>query len=370
MIPFIDITRFENGFLEEWEAHVSKISKNADFIGGEHVAVIEQSLSHRCEVKQTVTCANGTDAIQLALRALGVGEGDVVLVTNMSFWATFEAVVNVGANPATVDISIEDGGIDISAFEQAIDQLKPKAAVIAQLYGWGTSKLKELRDLSAQKGVLLIEDGAQSFGVKWCGSSIYSGALVSTTSFYPAKVLGAAGDAGALFTNDPDLAKKIRCLANHGRSTHYKHSDVGWNSRLDNLQAAYLELGIKHLDARLSSRRQSANFYRNQILKNAVTIMEPPVGYEENGYCNVMLIHDKRTKDLIETELKKQNIGFGNIYPRSISMQPAAQKYSKGHFGKNHAEKFSNQVINLPLFPYMKRSELERVTDTVNKLLK
>src|SRR5690606_22566672 len=171
----------------------------AQFIGGSEVATLESRLQAELQVAHAVSCANGTDAIQLALRAVGVGEGDVVLVPEVTFWATFEAVVNVGGRPVTVDADITDGGVDFAAFEQAIRETSPKAALVAHLYGWGSQRLLDLRALCRQHGVVLIEDGAQAFGALFNDEPIYKGADISTVSFYPAKVLGGAGDGGAVF---------------------------------------------------------------------------------------------------------------------------------------------------------------------------
>jgi len=344
------------------------MTANAQFIGGEEVSRLETQLKELLGVGFAVSCANGTDAIQLALRALGVGRGDTVLVPNVTFWATFEAVVNVGADPATLDADLSDGGIALQALEEAIDSLKPKAAIIAHLYGWGTAQLTEIRALCKTRGVLLVEDGAQCYGATFKGKSIYEGALISTTSFYPAKVLGAAGDGGAVFTDDPELADRVRRLSNHGRTTHYGYGLLGWNSRLDSLQAAFLNLSLAHIDQRIASRRQSAAFYQAHLPALGIELMAPPKEYEENGYCNVCLIRDQRLKSTMEARLKAEGIGFGNIYPGVMSRQPGAEGVSKGHFGSDAGEILCASVLNLPLFPYMQQVELERVLDVVRSV--
>lgn len=337
----------------------------AQFIGGNEVTTLEQRLQDYCSVNHAISCANGTDAIQLALRAVGVGAGDVVLVPNVTFWATFEAVVNVGARPATIDANLRDGGVSIEAMEQAIREIKPKAALVAHLYGWGTADLLAVRTLCADNGVVLIEDGAQSFGVQFDGRSIYADATISTTSFYPAKVLGAAGDGGAVFTNDAELATRVRQLSNHGRTAHYGHGYVGWNSRLDSLQAAFLNLSMDHIDARIASRREAVAFYHQHLPALGIEVMKAPDGYAENGYCNVCLIPDLERKAALEAGLKTASIGFGNIYPGAMSEQPGAAEFLAGHFGGQEAQRLCATVLNLPLFPYMTNDELGRVIDVV-----
>jgi UDP-2-acetamido-2-deoxy-ribo-hexuluronate aminotransferase len=344
------------------------MASNAQFIGGDEVTRLELRLTQWLGVTHAITCGNGTDALQLALRALGVGRGDTVLVPNVTFWATFEAVINVGADPATLDADLSDGGISLPALEDAINQLRPKAAIIAHLYGWGTARLTEIRTLCERHGVLLLEDGAQCFGATFKGQSIYKGALVSTTSFYPAKVLGAAGDGGAVFTDDPELADRVRRLSNHGRSSHYGYGLTGWNSRLDSLQAAFLNFSLDHVNERIASRRQSAALYQAHLPKLGIEVMMPPPEYEENGYCNVCLIHDQSVKSKLEARLKAEGIGFSNIYPGVMSRQSGANGLSKGHFGGTVGETLCESVLNLPLFPYMKPEELEQVLTVVSSV--
>lgn len=365
-VPFIDIARFEPGFKARWLSKVEAMTDGTQFVGGAEVAALESRLCDILNVGHAVGCANGTDALQLALRALGVGQGDIVVVPNATFWATFEAVVNVGATPVTVDVSLADGGVDFAAFEQALIRTEPKAAIIAHLYGWGSARLQELRDLSVKHAVPLVEDGAQCFGVVYRDEPIFAQALISTTSFYPAKVLGAAGDGGAVFTNDAALADRVRRLGNHGRTAHYGYGDVGWNSRLDGLQAAYLNISLDYLDTRIASRRESARLYREMLPVAGLSPMDVPADFVENGYCNLCLVPDAARKARIEAKLKERSIGFANIYPGIMSAQAGAGPYLKAHYGGRAAEQLCAQVLNLPLFPYMTPAEIDQVVAAVH----
>jgi UDP-2-acetamido-2-deoxy-ribo-hexuluronate aminotransferase len=241
--------------------------------------------------------------------------------------------------------------------------------MVAHLYGWGSARLLELRQLCRKAGVVLVEDGAQAFGVKYQGEPIFKGAHISTTSFYPAKVLGAAGDGGAVFTDNAELADTVRRLGNHGRTAHYGYGDVGWNSRLDSLQAAFLNLSLDHINARIASRREAVAFYLDRLPAIGIELMKAPVGYEENGYCNVCLVQDASIKTLLEARLKAEGIGFGNIYPSVMSSQPGAISYLQGHFGGHEGERLCSSVLNLPLFPYMAKEELERVVEVVGDVM-
>jgi UDP-2-acetamido-2-deoxy-ribo-hexuluronate aminotransferase len=367
-VPFIDLKRFEEGLLDCWNEKVSQLSATASFIGGAEVTQLEETLTVLTESKFAISCANGTDAIQLALRALDVGRDDMVLVPNMTFWATFEAVVNVGATPVTVDSALSDGGIDFEAFIEAVEKYRPKAAVIAHLYGWGSANLQKMREYCSVKNVLLVEDGAQCFGARYKKESIYKGALISTTSFYPAKVLGAAGDGGAVFTSDELLAQRVRQLANHGRTSHYGYGLVGWNSRLDSFQAAYLNLVIKFLPGRIQSRLEAVDYYKKHLAGLGIKQIDAPADYIENGYCNVGLIEDNALKEAVESALKAEQIGFGNIYPGAMSDQECSQRYMRAHVGGNQAQKICRSVINLPVFPYITIEELSSVVEVIRSV--
>ncbi|WP_181956481.1 DegT/DnrJ/EryC1/StrS family aminotransferase [Ramlibacter lithotrophicus] len=369
-VPFIDLKRYESGFLETLNATLAAMAANAQFIGGPEIPRLESRLSHFAGVSHAVTCANGTDALQLALRALDVGRGDTVLVPDVTFWATLEAVVNVGANPVTVDADIADGGVAFDALADGIVRFGPKAVIIAHLYGWGSSRLDDIRALCVEKKVALLEDGAQCFGAEYRGKPAYTGALISTTSFYPAKVLGGAGDGGAVFTDDAELAERVRRLGNHGRTAHYGYGDIGWNSRLDSLQAAFLNLSLDHIGTRIASRRASAALYRERLPSLGIEVMAPPADYTENGYCNVCLIRDPERKAALEAAFRAAGVGFGNIYPGVMSQQPGAQGVSKGHCGGNVGETLCASVLNLPLFSYMTTGEIQRVLDVAASALR
>ncbi|CAN5345534.1 DegT/DnrJ/EryC1/StrS family aminotransferase [soil metagenome] len=359
-VPFIDLKRFEPDFLTKWADKCANLTKTTQFVGGPEVAKLEESLKTSSGAAAVVGCANGTDALQLALRAVGVGTGDIVLIPDATFWATFEAVVNVGAKPVTVDIDLADLQMDYDLFVEAAKKFKPKAAILVHLYGWGTTRLKDYRSYCKANNIILIEDGAQSHGVQFERASIYKDATVSTVSFYPAKVLGSCGDAGAVYCGTAELADTIRKLGNHGRTSHYGHGFIGWNSRLGGFDAGFLNLCIEYLDARIESRKRIAKLYRERYAKLGVRFVAPPAGYDENGYLTVALIEPER-RAAVEAVLKEKGIGFGNVYPGAMSKQPAAAQFLHAKVGGENSDLLSRSVLNLPLFAYMTDAEFEEV---------
>lgn len=360
-VPFIDLKRYEPGFLDNWYEKVQQLSKNTAFIGGSEVATIEENIKRNCQVEYAISCANGTDALQIALRAVGVDRNDFVLLPDATFWATFEAIVNVGANPVPVDISEDDLQMDFDLFVQAAEKYKPKAAILVHLYGWGSSRIEDFRSYCTNNNIKLIEDGAQSYGVNYNNESIYKNALVSTISFYPAKVYGAAGDAGAIATSNEELSSKIRSICNHGRSEHYSYQFVGWNSRMDTLQAAFLNLIQPHLADRIKSRQKSALWYRTELQgSDDFKHIKVPNRYIENGYLNCLIIKSEK-RDAICDHLKSKETGFGIVYPEPMSIQLGAQPYLQEKFHNPVALKLSKCVLSLPLFANMTEDELYEV---------
>ncbi|MFT4634751.1 MAG: UDP-2-acetamido-2-deoxy-ribo-hexuluronate aminotransferase [Arenicella sp.] len=364
-VPFIALNRFENGFKENFLCEVSELFDNTQFVGGPQVAMLEKNLAEKSGAKFAVGCANGTDAIQIALRSVGVQRDDLVLVPDMTFWATFEAVVNVGASPVTVDVNRQSCHWDINIFKQAVDQFKPKAAILVHLYGWASPDTAAIRDYAKENNVLLIEDCAQCFGTTYDDFSVLATALIATTSFYPAKVLGASGDAGAVFTNDKEIAETVRVLCNHGRTDHYSHGLVGWNSRIGSYESLFLNHSLKHIDARLESRLTAINYYQDHLTGLSLEVVRSSDRVKENGYCAVAMIEPALRGGLIKS-LQQANIGFGTIYPGAMSYQSGATPFLKGKIDYGNADYISKSVLNLPCFAYITEPELAYVVKTVN----
>jgi len=364
-IPFIDILRYENGFFETVSEKTTALLKNGHFVGGPIVAEFEAHLKSYTKTNFALGCANGTDAIQVALRAAGVQKNDKVIIPDMTFWATFEAVVNVGAIPYTVDVSKETLHLTLHALKEAIEKFQPKALIIVHLYGWACPETLEIRKLCQEKGVLMIEDCAQAIGVKINGESLLTNAYVATTSFYPAKVLGASGDAGGIFTTSGEVASVSQKLINHGRTSHYEHGYIGWNSRLGAYEANFLNESLKHLDKKLESRRHACQEYRAKIKNPHLKFISPAQNVWENGYLSVALMTPETRPAFIEY-LKKNDIGYGTVYPGAMSEQPGAKAFIGGKISHGHADWIAKSVINLPCFAYMTQAEIDHVIKVVN----
>ncbi|MEM7582836.1 MAG: DegT/DnrJ/EryC1/StrS family aminotransferase [Acidobacteriota bacterium] len=366
-VPFIDLQRFEPDFSSRWLEACQSVSAATRFVGGPDVERLEQQLAEDCGVDAVIGCANGTDALQLALRGLGIGPGDRVLIPDATFWATFEAVVNCGAEPITVDIDDTDLQMDFELFEQAVDRYNPQAAILVHLYGWGSARLDDFRQLCRERGIPLVEDAAQAYGVTWRGQSIFRHCQIATLSFYPAKVLGACGDAGAVLTSDPELAKRVRQLGNHGRTEHYYHGLVGWNSRLAGLDAAYLSLSLDYLPERIASRQRAALRYREGLKDLPLRAVAPPAGYLENGYLNVTLV-DPDERERIAGVLREHGIGSGRTYPTAVSKQPGTAGILEHTVGGERADRLAHSVLNLPLFAHITDAEVDEVLGVMRQI--
>ncbi|MCM2351111.1 MAG: aminotransferase class I/II-fold pyridoxal phosphate-dependent enzyme [Bacteriovoracaceae bacterium] len=365
-VNFIDILRYEPNFYEKVTARTAELLKNGHFVGGPVVAEFETAIKDYTQTAFTLGCANGTDAIQLALRAAGVDKNDKVLLPDMTFWATFEAIVNVGAIPYTIDVSKETLHLTLASVKEGIEKFNPKAILLVHLYGWACPETMEIRNYCREKNVILVEDCAQAIGVKIKGEDILKNALVATTSYYPAKVLGASGDAGGVFTTEQKIADTTKILLNHGRTGHYDHGMIGWNSRLGAYEATFLVESLKHLDARLESRRHVCAEYRKKITNPALKFLQPSADVVENGYLSVALMTPETRPAFIEY-LKKNEIGYGTVYPGAMSAQPGAAAHLGGKISHGHAEWIAKSIINLPCFAYMKQEEIDYVIEKVNQ---
>jgi len=356
-VPFIDLSRLvakvKADVLPEWADCLDK----TELVGGPRVAALEKKLAAATGAPRVVSCANGTDALLVGLQALGVGPGKKVALPNLTFWATFEAIAQLGATPVLVDVDPDDLQLSLEQLRAAHEVYRFDAAILVHLFGWASARIGEIRVFCRERGIALLEDGAQCFGVETCGEPILGRADVATLSFYPAKVVGGAMDGGAITMQTAEHEKLLRSLCNHGRAEHYSYAHVGWNSRMGGLQAAFLLRVLDEVPAILASRRKAAAFYRARLTHPRIKLYGPPAGIVENGYLNVLTVEGKRGVEVVDA-LKRAGIGAARTYPETMDVQPPA----KGAivFGDLAVSKrFCESVVNLPLFYGIRDDECE-----------
>lgn len=361
MIPFIDLKEttelIKADVLSDW----MHVLENHAYIGGSHVKNFESELEQNLNVKSALTCANGTDALLIALQAVGVQAGDYVAIPNLTFWATYEAVGQLGAKAILIDINPDDLQMSLTEFKKAFEIYRFKAAILVHLMGWTSAQVTEIRCYCKTNDIFLIEDGAQSYGVKIPnGENVYSNALLATLSFYPAKVFGGCMDGGAIVSSDLALIDKCRALCNHGRMAHYSYKYLGWNSRMGGLQAAFLSRTIKHVEHIVEVRRKCFEKYIDLLSDKTpfLKCFHPPENVIGNGYLAVFGVQNKSVLDVVEF-FKKNGISTGRVYPETMDQQEPAKNAHRVSDLK-YSKTFCEQVINLPLFYGITTEQIER----------
>jgi dTDP-4-amino-4,6-dideoxygalactose transaminase len=349
------------GFLDD----VDTLLGAREFIGGGPTTQrFEVALATKLGAQHAIACANGTDALMLALRAAGIERGHRVAMPNLTFWATFEAIVNVGATPVLLDIDPNDLQMDFETFVRACNNKRFDAAVLVHLYGWCSAKLDQFRSFCRDKRVTLIEDGAQAFGVRFADKSIFEDADAITLSFHPAKVIGGIGDGGAVLTRSARTAARIRALANHGRVAHQEHAVVGWNSRMDAIRAAWLLRALEVSDRVRDARQSIVYRYGTRLptiddaLHDAGVHNGPTrMGIIDNGYLNIMQVADPRA---VAKRLAAAGIETRHVYPLTIADQPGAKQYALSVGELPVSRRFVERAISLPVWYGMKNEDVDR----------
>ncbi len=358
-VPFIDLSRLVRELRDEVLPAWTDCLDRCEFVGGPRVAALERELATALGVPRVVSCANGTDALIVGLQALGVRPGAKVALPNLTFWATYEAIVQVGAIPVLVDVDPADLQMSFDAFVSAHRAHGFTAATLVHLYGWASARLADFRAYCIESGVALLEDGAQSFGVDVDGAPVLAGATIGTTSFYPAKVVGGAMDGGAITVQSEEHEVLLRSLCNHGRAQHYSYARVGWNSRMSGLQAAFLSAVVRRLPAILASRRHAAAFYRKRLGGHAnIEIFAPPAGVLENGYLASLAVRGKGGQEVVDA-LKARGIGATRTYPETMDAQAPAKGVAILHGDLSVSRRVTASIVNLPLFHGITDDECE-----------
>ncbi len=363
-VPFIDLaamTREVRGAVDQgWE----RMLEGSRFIGGQAVEEFEQAWAGYCGARYAVGVGNGTDAIQLTLVALGIGPGDEVIVPANTFVASAEAVVLAGATPRFADVSPRTLLLTPDDLEAAITP-RTRAVIVVHLYGQ-MPDMDALCRSAGRAGVVIIEDAAQAHGATSRGRPAGSIGLAGCFSFYPGKNLGAFGDAGAVVTNEPDLAKTLRVLRDHGRATgsHYRHEMVGTNSRLDALQAMVLTAKLARLDAWNDARRSIAARYRAAFASTPIRLVEEEPGARGVYHLAVARVPDRAR---LQQHLTTMGIETGIHYPIPCHQQAPYLRFATGSLPVTEAA--ATEVLSLPMFPHLRDDQVARVCDALHEAL-
>lgn len=362
MIPMLDLKLQYAMLQNEIDTAVAEVLQNTHFIMGPNVQQFESEAAQYLGVKHAISCNSGTDALHLALRACGVGENDEVITTPFSFAATAEAICYVGAIPVFVDINSDTYNISTKAIEEAITS-KTKAILPVHIFGQ-VADMQTVVKIANDNNLKIIEDCAQSFGAKLNKQQTGTFGDAGCFSFFPSKNLGCYGDGGLFTTNSDKIAEHFTLLKNHGSKIRNQHEIVGWNSRLDELQATILRIKLKHIDEFNENRIAVAKKY-NELLPSP-SISTP--SFEENMshvFHQYTLL--SKNRDAISQQLNEENIGHAVYYPIPLSEQPAFSPISRAE-SLNITQDICSKCISLPIFPEMSDEQIEKVVDTVKRV--
>ncbi len=369
MIAFSDLSAQQDRIRSKLEKGIARVLAHGRYIQGPEVAELEAQLATFSGAAHCVTCANGTDALQVALMALGIGPGDAVFVPSFTYTATAEVILLLGARPVFVEVDAETFNIDFDAAEAEVERvrregkLRPAALMTVDLFGLPVD-YDRARALASRYGLSFVSDAAQGFGAGYKGRRLGSNlADVTTTSFFPAKPLGCYGDGGAVFTDDARLAETIRSICLHGKGNDkYDVVRLGVNSRLDTLQAAILLPKLAIFADEIEKRHGVAMAYTKR-LKGQVATPVMPAGGERFAWAQYTIKVDER--DAVRARLKADAIPSNIYYPTPMHLQPAYIDLGGGKGSLPVSEELSRTVLSLPMHPYLSVKEIDRVCDAL-----
>lgn len=362
-VPFNDLTRIHLPLLSEFTESLNRLVASSSLVLGEELRLFEAELAVAEDSKFAIGVNNGTNAIELALRALGIGAGDEVLVPAFTFVATAFAVTQAGAIPVLVDVDENTGLLDLTSARSAISE-KSKALILVTIHG-RTDHLLEYREFCDQFKISFIIDGAQSHLSTFGGNKLINFCDISTLSFYPGKNLGALGEGGAILTNTEEIDLKLRLMRDWGAEHKYDHSTWGGNFRLEPLQAAFLRSKLRKLQEWTDDRIRIAKIYRSEITQE---ILMDQVSEKGSHVYHIFALKVENRAG-VEEIFNNSKISYGFHYPRAIHQNKAYAEVIKTPVSLENSERLASQTISLPIFPRQSESEIERVINAV-KLIK
>lgn len=363
-IPLVDLARQHADIEAEVDEGFRRVIANSDFILGRAVTQFEEEFAKYCgNVKRCVGVGNGTDALELALRALDVGPKDEVIMPANTFIATALAAVRIGARPVLVDCDPETYLIDVDAIKPALSP-RTRAVIPVHLYG----RLADVDAVREAAGRLpIVEDAAQAHGASTGGRLAGSMGDVAAFSFYPGKNLGAYGDGGAIVTDDVALADRLAALRNWGSTVKYEHPVIGFNSRLDSIQAVVLRAKLRHLDRWNHERRTLASVYR-ELLGDLDRVVLPDFSDADENVWHLFVIKVPK-RDEVLRRMQSDGIGVGVHYPKPLHLQPALADLGYGRGAFPVAESLAERILSLPMFPGLELSEVQQVVESLSRAL-
>lgn len=358
-IPMVDLKGQYESLREEIQRGIQQVLETTQFIMGPNSAALEKEVADYCGVGHAIGVASGTDALHLALRAAGIGEGDEVITSPFTFIATAEAISYVGARPVFVDIDPRTFNIDVSLIEAAITE-RTRAIVPVHLFGQ-PADMTPVAALCRKHGLKLVEDCAQSFGAEYGGKKSGAFGDLGCFSFFPSKNLGCFGDGGMIITDDAAAADAVRMLRNHGSRERYHHAVIGYNSRLDDLQAVILRAKLKHIDEYNRRRRMNAHRYGSRLQDSGV---QPPVedGKGLHVYHQYTILSDNR--EAIHKALNAAGIASAIYYPIPLHRQEVYREEWTG-VSLPVAEEVAEKVLSLPMYPELTEEQIDRICDVI-----
>jgi dTDP-4-amino-4,6-dideoxygalactose transaminase len=361
-IPFVDLTAQYESIKHEIDTAISSVIAETSFIGGPHVKAFEEEFAHYCGVDHCVGVANGTDALFLAFKALGIGPSDEVITVANSFVATSEAIKMAGAQVVFVDINPRTLNIDVDRIEEKVTS-RTRAILPVHLYGQ-PADMEPIREIATKHGLYVIGDAAQAHGSLYRGQPIAQLADITCYSFYPGKNLGAYGDAGALVTNNSAWATAARMFANHGRTNKYNHDFEGINSRLDGLQAAILRVKRRHLQDWTELRRHNAYLYNDALASSGVITPSELDNVRAVYHLYVVRVPNGR-RDALQERLKAQGISTGIHYPIALPYLNAYKHLGHGPTDFPEALRASGEILSLPMFAELTREQIDSIAHAI-----
>jgi dTDP-4-amino-4,6-dideoxygalactose transaminase len=363
-VPFLDLKRQYSAIKKEMDDAVSSVLSNTQFILGPEVKSLEEKIAAYCGTKFAIGVASGTDALLLSLRACGVKSGDEVITTGFSFFASAGVISRLGANPVFVDIDPETYNINPDQIEKKITP-KTKAIMPVHLFGQ-CADMDPIIDIAKRHGLQVVEDAAQAIGAEYKGRKAGAIGDFGCFSFFPSKNLGGAGDGGMVTAYDPEMAEMVRILRAHGAKPKYYHSTIGYNSRLDTIQAAILSVKLKYLDDWTKKRRGHAEVY-NSAFKDSdmITPKEERFNYHIYNQYTIAV----KNRDELRNYLKEKQIGHDTYYPVPLHLQECYRflGYKKGDLPVS--EKKAEEVVSIPIYPELTEEEQDYVISTIKEFV-